>query len=30
MLPGQHRYFRLDLKPKVVTSGKVKYTLPWG
>jgi len=26
MLPGQHRYFRLDLKPDVVTSGKVKYT----
>jgi hypothetical protein len=26
MLPGQHRYFRLDLKPEVVVSGKVKYT----
>jgi hypothetical protein len=26
MRPGQHRYFRLDLKPDVVTSGKVKYT----
>jgi hypothetical protein len=26
MLPGQHRYFRLDLKPEVVTSGKTKYS----
>jgi hypothetical protein len=26
MLPGQHRHFRLDLKPDVVTSGKVRYT----
>ncbi|WP_375778894.1 hypothetical protein ACE103_07445 [Bradyrhizobium sp. ma5] len=26
MLPGQHRYFRLDLSPEVVTNGKVKYT----
>src|ERR1700694_2618743 len=26
MLPGQHRYFRLDLKPEVLTSGTVKYT----
>ena len=26
MLPGQHRYYRLDLKPDVVESGKVKYT----
>jgi hypothetical protein len=26
MAPGQHRYFRLDLKPEVITSGKVKYT----
>lgn len=23
---GQHKYFRLDLKPEVVTSGKVKFT----
>ena len=26
MLPGQHRYFRLDLKPDTVTSGAVKYS----
>ena len=26
MLPGQHRYFRLDLTPDVVTHGAVKYT----
>ena len=26
MLPGQSRYFRLDLKPETVTSGKIKYT----
>src|ERR1700730_4408233 len=26
MLPDQHRYFRLDLSPEVVTNGKVKYT----
>jgi hypothetical protein len=26
MPPGQDRYFRLDLKPEVVTSGKVRYT----
>jgi hypothetical protein len=26
MLSGQHRYFRLDLKPDMLTSGKVKYT----
>jgi hypothetical protein len=26
MLPGQHRYYRLDLKPEVVDNGKVKYT----
>jgi hypothetical protein len=26
MLPGQHRYFRLDLKPEVVTSSQLKYT----
>jgi len=25
MLPGQHKYFRLDLKPDVVTRGKIKY-----
>jgi Protein of unknown function (DUF4238) len=25
MLPGQDRYFRLDLNPETVTSGKVKY-----
>jgi hypothetical protein len=25
MLPGQDRYFRLDLKPEVITSGTVKY-----
>ena len=25
MLPGQDRYFRLDLKTRHVTSGKVKY-----
>lgn len=24
--PGEHRYYRLDLKPDVVTSGPVKYT----
>jgi len=26
MLPDQDRYFRLDLKPESITSGKVKYT----
>src|SRR5947208_2433486 len=26
MLPGQTRYWRLDLKPEVVDTGKVKYT----
>jgi hypothetical protein len=26
MLPGQSRYFRLDLKPEIVSNGKVKYT----
>jgi hypothetical protein len=26
MRPGQHRYYRLDLKPDLVTSGKIKYT----
>ena len=26
MLPGQDRYFRLDLKPEIRISGKVKYT----
>jgi hypothetical protein len=26
MPPGQHRYYRLDLKPDVVEKGKVKYT----
>ena len=26
MLPGQHRYFRTDLKPDTVTSGAVKYS----
>jgi hypothetical protein len=26
MLPGQHRYFRLDQKPDVVTDGKHKWT----
>lgn len=26
MLPDQDRYFRLDLRPEVVTRGKVKYT----
>src|ERR1039458_5444356 len=26
MLPGQDRYFHLDLKADVVNSGKVKYT----
>jgi hypothetical protein len=26
MHPGQHRYFRLDLMPQVVTNGKHKYT----
>jgi hypothetical protein len=26
MLPGQDRYFRLDLKPEIMTSGTVKYT----
>ncbi len=32
--PGQHKYWCLDLKPEVVTSGKVRYTrrdlLNWG
>jgi hypothetical protein len=26
MLPGQDRYFRLDLKPEVVNNGKARYT----
>ena len=26
MYPGQDRYYRLDLKPEVVTSGRTKYT----
>src|SRR5580658_2468529 len=26
MLPGQSRYYRLDLKPETLTSGTVKYT----
>jgi hypothetical protein len=26
MLPGQDRYYRLDLKPEVVDNGKAKYT----
>jgi hypothetical protein len=26
MLPGQHRYYRLDLKPDVWQSGAFKYT----
>jgi hypothetical protein len=26
MLPGQTRYYRLDLKPEVVVTGPVKYT----
>jgi hypothetical protein len=26
MLPGQHRYYRLDLKPDVVNAGGTKYT----
>lgn len=26
MLPGQHKYFRLDLAPEVVKRGKVSYT----
>ena len=26
MLPGQGKYYRLDLKPEVISRGKVKYT----
>jgi hypothetical protein len=26
MLPGQHKYYRLDLKPDVVDTGEVRYT----
>jgi hypothetical protein len=26
MLPDQHRYYRLDLKPEVVQDGDIKYT----
>ena len=26
MLPGQHRYYRLDLRPEVLQNASVKYT----